>query len=59
MGKLRRTEFRPADAFMPFVAGRYVRDGSTLWVNRGFGVTGPPSRILAAPEVTKIVIVAA
>ena len=51
--------FRPADLFMKFVAGRYVRDGSTLWVNRGFGIAGPPSRVGAPPEVTKIVIVSA
>lgn len=49
--------FRPAAAFMEFVAGRYERAGSTLWVNRGFGTTGPPSRIRAAPEITKIVLV--
>lgn len=51
--------FRPADLVMDFVAGRYERQESTLWVNRGFGVAGPPSRLGAPPEVTKIVIVAA
>jgi uncharacterized protein len=51
--------FRPADLVMEYVAGRYERDGSTLWVNRGFGVAGPPARVGAPPEVTKIVIVAA
>ena len=51
--------FRPADLVMEFVSGRYERNGSTLWVNRGFGVAGPPSRLGAAPEVTKIVIIAA
>ncbi len=51
--------FRPASLVMDFVAGRYERDGSTLWVNRGFGVAGPPSRVGAPPEVTKIVIIAA
>jgi predicted MPP superfamily phosphohydrolase len=50
--------FRPATALMEFVAGRYERGGSTLYVNRGFGVTGPPVRVAAAPEVTKLVIVA-
>jgi predicted MPP superfamily phosphohydrolase len=50
---------RIADIFMPFVAGRYERSGSTLWVNRGFGVSGPPSRVFAPPEVTKVVLVAA
>jgi uncharacterized protein len=51
--------FRPADAFMKYVAGRYDHGGSTLYVNRGFGVSGPPSRVGAPPEVTKIVIVSA
>lgn len=51
--------FRPVRAFTEFVAGRYERAGSTLWVNRGFGVVGPPVRLGAPPEVTKIVIVAA
>ncbi|HVJ91689.1 MAG TPA: metallophosphoesterase [Labilithrix sp.] len=48
--------FRPAATFMEFIAGRYERADSTLYVNRGFGVTGPPARIAAPPEVTKIVI---
>lgn len=51
--------FRPADLIMKYVAGRYESDGSTLYVNRGFGVSGPPSRVGAPPEVTKIVIVGA
>ena len=51
--------FRPADFFMEFVAGRYEAAGSTLWVNRGFGVAGPPSRVGAPPEVTKIILVSA
>jgi predicted MPP superfamily phosphohydrolase len=51
--------FRPADLVMKFVSGRYERNGSTLWVNRGFGTAGPPSRVGAPPEVTKIVIVGA
>jgi len=41
-----------------YVAGRYEKDGSVLWVNSGFGVTGPPSRVGVPPEVTKIVLVA-
>ncbi len=49
--------FRPADLLFEYVAGRYQRAGSTLWVNRGFGVAGPPSRVGAPPEVTKIVLV--
>jgi predicted MPP superfamily phosphohydrolase len=51
--------FRPAEFFMRYVAGRYEEQGSSLWVNRGFGVAGPPSRIGAPPEVTKVVLVSA
>jgi uncharacterized protein len=51
--------FRPAELFMHYIAGRYEKGGSTLWVNRGFGVAGPPSRVGSPPEVTKIVLVAA
>jgi hypothetical protein len=51
--------FRPADALMRFVAGRYDVKGTTLYVNRGFGTVGPPSRVGAPPEVTRIVLVAA
>jgi predicted MPP superfamily phosphohydrolase len=50
--------FRPADLVMEYVAGRYERNGTTLYVNRGFGTAGPPARVGAPPEVTKIVIVA-
>ena len=41
-----------------YVSGRYEKKGSVLWVNRGLGVTGPPSRVGVRPEVTKIVLVA-
>ncbi len=50
--------FKPAKLVMRYVQGRFVVGGSTLWVNRGFGVVGPPARIGAPPEVTKIVLVA-
>lgn len=43
---------------MRYVAGRYGGPSSTLWVNRGFGVAGPPARVGAPPEITKIVLVA-
>ncbi len=49
---------RPADAVFRYVSGRYQVSGTTLWVNRGFGVAGPPTRVGAPPEVTKIVLVA-
>jgi predicted MPP superfamily phosphohydrolase len=48
-----------ASIFARYVAGRYERKGTTLWVNRGFGVTGPPVRLDAPPEVTKVVLVGA
>ena len=46
-----------AAIFARYVAGRYERAGTTLWVNRGFGVAGPQVRLDAPPEVTKIVLV--
>jgi predicted MPP superfamily phosphohydrolase len=50
---------RPADLFLKngWVAGPYERGGSRLYVNRGFGTVGPPARIGAPPEVTRIVLV--
>jgi predicted MPP superfamily phosphohydrolase len=51
--------FHPGELFVRYLAGRYVQGGSTLWVNRGFGVVGPPTRVGTPPEVTKIVLVAA
>jgi uncharacterized protein len=49
---------RVADLVLPFgyVAGRYERGASQLYVNRGFGTAGPPARLGAAPEITKIVL---
>jgi len=52
---------RPADYVLPFgyVAGLYQRGPSRLYVNRGFGTAGPPARVEAPPEVTRIVLVSA
>ena len=52
---------RLADHVLPFgyVAGTYERGASKLYVNRGFGTAGPPARIGAPPEITKLVLVAA
>ena len=49
---------RPADLVLPYgyVAGRYERDGAQLWVNRGFGTAGPPARVGAPPEITRVVL---
>jgi predicted MPP superfamily phosphohydrolase len=51
---------RPADYLLAggWVAGRYERSGSMLYVNRGFGTVGPPARIGSPPEVTRIVLTA-
>jgi hypothetical protein len=51
--------FRLADLFFDYVAGRYSVGGTTLYVNSGFGTVGPPSRVGAPPEVSRIVLVAA
>ena len=42
-----------------YVAGLYQRDDAALYVNRGFGTAGPPTRIGSPPEITRIVLVAA
>jgi predicted MPP superfamily phosphohydrolase len=51
---------RPADWVFRhgWVAGRYESSGSQLYVNRGFGTAGPPVRLGAPPEVTRIVLTA-
>lgn len=51
--------FSPLGLFMKYVAGSYSVGGTTLYVNRGFGTVGAPSRIGAPPEVTRFVLVAA
>ncbi|HEX5660087.1 MAG TPA: metallophosphoesterase [Polyangiales bacterium] len=38
------------------VRGHYLKDGTQLYVNRGFGTAGPPARIGSPPEVTKLVL---
>lgn len=52
---------RLADHVLPYgyVAGMYERGEGRLYVNRGFGTAGPPARIGAPPEVTKLVLVSA
>ncbi|MBW2465233.1 MAG: metallophosphoesterase, partial [Deltaproteobacteria bacterium] len=51
----------PAEVVLPYgyVAGLYERGGSTLYVNRGFGTAGPPSRVGSPPEITKVILTAA
>ncbi|MBK8173615.1 MAG: metallophosphoesterase [Sandaracinaceae bacterium] len=43
---------------MPFgyIAGMYQRDGSQLYVNRGFGTAGPPARIGSSPEISRFIL---
>lgn len=48
----------PARWVLDYVAGRYESNGSTMWVNRGFGTAGPPARLGSAPEITRIVLIA-
>ncbi len=50
---------RLLNPFFKYLAGAYLVRGTTLYVNRGFGTVGPPSRVGAPPEVTRIVLVAA
>ena len=40
----------------PYIAGGYRLGEASLYVNRGFGTAGPPARIGAPPEVTRIVL---
>ncbi|HEU5072595.1 MAG TPA: metallophosphoesterase [Polyangiaceae bacterium] len=49
---------RPADWVLRhgWIAGSYEAQGSHLYVNRGFGTAGPPARVAAPPEVTRIVL---
>lgn len=49
----------PVRWVLRYVAGRYEAGGSTMWVNRGFGTAGPPARVGAPPEISKIVLVSA
>jgi uncharacterized protein len=50
--------FRAIDLLFRYVHGRYQVGPMQLYVNRGFGTVGPPTRVGAPPEITKIVLVA-
>ena len=43
---------------VPFVAGLYERGGSRLYVSRGTGFWGPPMRLAAPAEITRIRLLA-
>ncbi|GAC1300494.1 MAG: metallophosphoesterase [Polyangiales bacterium] len=47
-----------AGALFGPVKGLHLREGCLLYVNRGLGTSGPPSRSAIRPEITKIVLVA-
>jgi uncharacterized protein len=42
----------PAHLISEFVEGLYIRGRSQLYVSRGIGITGPPVRLNAPPEIT-------
>jgi len=50
---------RTLNFFFEYLAGLYQVKGTSLYVNRGFGTVGPPSRVGSPPEVTRIVLVSA
>lgn len=52
---------RPAHLVLPhgYIAGHYFRGESQIYVNRGFGTAGPPARVGAPPEVSRIVLTSA
>jgi predicted MPP superfamily phosphohydrolase len=58
-GQINPLGLRPADVFFRYVSGLYRAGSTALYVNRGFGTVGPPARVNAPPEVTRIVLVAA
>jgi predicted MPP superfamily phosphohydrolase len=42
--------------YTPFVSGLYTREGKSLYVTRGIGTIGIPSRVGAFPEITLITL---
>jgi predicted MPP superfamily phosphohydrolase len=51
--------FSPLGLLMKYIAGAYRVGETTLYVNRGFGTVGAPTRVGAPPEITRFVLVAA
>jgi uncharacterized protein len=45
-------EISPAHLVSEFVEGLYAQGRSQLYVSRGVGITGPPVRLNASPEIT-------
>ena len=44
---------------VPYVSGRYEKQGAQLYANRGIGITGYPIRLGARPEITLLELVRA
>lgn len=42
--------------WLSYIAGHYERDGGQLFVSTGLGLTGPPVRFNAPPEVVRIAL---
>ena len=57
-GQIRPVGPLVAGVLYPWVAGRYVVGPTTLYVNRGLGTSGPPTRVGVPPEITKVILVA-
>jgi predicted MPP superfamily phosphohydrolase len=43
-----------ASVLLRYVSGVYRDAGSTLYVSNGLGLTGPPIRLAAAPEIVRV-----
>lgn len=41
---------------VPYLVGRYRVGDTDLYVSRGFGTVGPPSRVGAPPELTRVIL---
>ncbi len=41
---------------IPYVAGRYQKNGAELYVSRGTGFWGPPMRLAAPAEITELIL---
>ena len=52
-----RFNLLPVKLFYEFSAGKYQINNQYLYVNRGFGTTGPPLRIGINPEITILTLV--
>ncbi|MCC6643989.1 MAG: metallophosphoesterase [Polyangiaceae bacterium] len=51
-------QIAPAGLLLKYSRGLYREGASSLYVNRGFGIVGPPVRLGAPAEITRVVLVA-